>query len=648
MFDYKYIAIDLKSFYASVECADRGLNPLTTNLVVADARRSEKTICLAVSPSLKAYGVGGRARLFEAVRQVREVNAERLQALRCARAGAHSDARTSGRAEVQKAKSANARTRACVEACAATPDGRSNTASRACKGDFGSEGSDNQSFRNPHLFEDDCTGRDLEKYRPFEQSLFTSASFDDAVVQQNPEVELDFLIARPRMAKYIEVSTKIYQVYLKYFSPDDIHVYSIDEVFIDASKYANVHKMDIKTLASTVVSDVFQTTGITATAGIGTNLFLSKVALDVLAKHEEPDENGVRIAMLGEQTYKERIWPHRPLTDIWRVGRGYARKLEANGMFTMGDVARCSLGNRGDKLNEDLLFKLFGKNAELLIDHAWGHEPVTMREIKEYKPAVNCKASGQVLQHAYSTKAARLVVREMADALAFDLLAEGLVTDKLTLTVGYDCSCLEDGALATAYAGPVTSDRYGREVPQHAHGTVNLEEYTASSRIITKAILELYDRLVNPKLLVRRINLSAERVVSKEIAEQEKSHGQMSLFDWEEEAGAPSAGTGAAAADADVATAGVVPAGAAGAHRTAAGGMPGAPFGAECGEGAAGVSPSSPSSSEAALLEKERFLHDAVLDVRNKFGKNAVLRAVSLQEGATARQRNNQIGGHNA
>ena len=641
MFEYKYIAIDLKSFYASVECADRGLNPLTTNLVVADARRSEKTICLAVSPSLKAYGVGGRARLFEAVRQVREVNAERLQALRCARAGAHSDARTSGRAEVQKAKSANARTRACVEACAATPDGRSNTASRACKGDFGSEGSDNQSFRNPHLFEDDCTGRDFEKYRPFEQSLFTSASFDDAVVQQNPEVELDFLIARPRMAKYIEVSTKIYQVYLKYFSPEDIHVYSIDEVFIDASKYANVHKMDIKTLASTVVSDVFQTTGITATAGIGTNLFLSKVALDVLAKHEEPDENGVRIAMLGEQTYKERIWPHRPLTDIWRVGRGYARKLEANGMFTMGDVARCSLGNRGDKLNEDLLFKLFGKNAELLIDHAWGHEPVTMREIKEYKPAVNCKASGQVLQHAYSTKAARLVVREMADALAFDLLAEGLVTDKLTLTVGYDRSCLEDGALAAAYAGPVVSDRYGREVPQHTHGTVNLEEYTASSRIITKAILGLYDRTVNPKLLIRRINLSAERVVPKEVAEQEKSHGQMSLFDWEEEAEALFASAGAARAGTAIENA-------AGAHRTAAGGMPGAPFGAECGEGAAGVSPSSPSSSEAALLEKERFLHDAVLDVRNKFGKNAVFRAVSLQEGATARQRNNQIGGHNA
>ena len=636
MFEYKYIAIDLKSFYASVECADRGLNPLTTNLVVADARRSEKTICLAVSPSLKAYGVGGRARLFEAVRQMREVNAERLQALRHARAGtplnaraeAHSDAWAGGRSEVH------------TKTCAIALDGKNDAASCAHGDDSDSEGSGNQSFRNPHLLKDDCTGRDLEKYRSFEQSLFTSASFDDAVVQQNPEVELDFLIARPRMAKYIEVSTKIYQVYLKYFSPEDIHVYSIDEVFIDASKYANVHKMDIKTLASTVVSDVFQTTGITATAGIGTNLFLSKVALDVLAKHEEPDENGVRIAMLDEQAYKERIWPHRPLTDIWRVGRGYARKLEANGMFTMGDVARCSLGNRGDKLNEDLLFKLFGKNAELLIDHAWGHEPVTMREIKEYKPAVNCKASGQVLQHAYSTNAAHLVVREMADALAFDLLAEGLVTDKLTLTVGYDRSCLEDGALATAYVGPVASDRYGREVPAHAHGTVNLEEYTASSRAITKAILGLYDRTVNPRLLVRRINLSAERVVPKEVAEQEKSHGQMSLFDWEEEAGAPSADTGAATA------------GAAGTHcaagRGAAGGISGAPVGAECEVGAAGARPANPSPSESALLEKERFLHDAVLDVRNKFGKNAVFRAVSLQEGATARQRNKQIGGHNA
>ncbi len=632
MFEYKYIAIDLKSFYASVECADRGLDPLTTNLVVADARRTEKTICLAVSPSLKAYGVGGRARLFEAVRQVREVNAERLQALRRARAGtplnacagAHSEAWTSRQAKVH------------TKACAVTLGGKNNASSCAHGGNCDSEGSGNQSFRDPHFLEDDCTGRDLEKYRPFEQSLFTSASFDDAVVRQNAEVELDFLIARPRMAKYIEASTKIYQVYLKYFSPEDIHVYSIDEVFIDASKYANVHKMDIKTLASTVVSDVFRTTGITATAGIGTNLFLSKVALDVLAKHEDPDENGVRIAMLDEQAYKERIWPHRPLTDIWRVGRGYARKLEANGMFTMGDVARCSVGGRGDKLNEDLLFKLFGKNAELLIDHAWGHEPVTMREIKEYKPAVNCKASGQVLQHAYSAKAARLVVREMADALAFDLLAEGLVTDKLTLTVGYDRSCLEDGALAAAYAGPVTSDRYGREVPAHAHGTVNLEECTASSRTITKAILELYDRSVDPKLLVRRINLSAERVVPKEIAEQEKSHGQMSLFDWEEEAGASSSGAGAATA------------GAARTHRDAAGGTPGASVGAECGTGVAGAHSANTSPSEAALLEKERFLHDAVLDVRNKFGKNAVFRAVSLQEGATARQRNNQIGGHNA
>ncbi len=634
MFEYKYIAIDLKSFYASVECADRGLNPLTTNLVVADARRTEKTICLAVSPSLKAYGVGGRARLFEAVRQVREVNAERLQALRRACAGASSNARSEAHSDTW----ASGRSEVHTKACAVTLGGKNNASSFARESDFDSEGSGNQSFQSPHLFEDDCTGRDLEKYRPFEQSLFTSASFDDAVVQQNPEVELDFLIARPRMAKYIEVSTKIYQVYLKYFSPEDIHVYSIDEVFIDASKYANVHRMDIKTLASTVVSDVFQTTGITATAGIGTNLFLSKVALDILAKHEEPDENGVRIAILDEQAYKERIWPHRPLTDIWRVGRGYARKLEANGMFTMGDVARCSLGGRGDKLNEDLLFKLFGKNAELLIDHAWGHEPVTMREIKEYKPAVNCKASGQVLQHAYSAKAARLVVREMADALAFDLLAEGSVTDKFTLTVGYDRSCLEDGALAAAYAGPVTSDRYGREVPRHAHGTVNLEEYTASSRIITKAILELYDRSVNPKLLVRRINLSAERVVPKEIAEQEKSHGQMSLFDWEEEAGASSAGAGAVTATA----------GDAGTHRDAASGTPGAPIGAECGAGVAGARSTNPSPSESALLEKERFLHDAVLDVRNKFGKNAVFRAVSLQEGATARQRNNQIGGHNA
>ena len=557
-----YIAIDLKSFYASVECVERGLDPLDTNLVVADASRTEKTICLAVSPSLKAYKIPGRARLFEVVQRVKEINAARK--------------------------------------------------------------------------------RRAKNYK------FEGKSYIASELEKNKNLELSYIVAPPQMALYTKYSTAIYEIYLKYVAPEDMHVYSIDEVFIDITNYMKLYNSTAEDIARMIIGDVLHETGITATVGIGTNLYLCKIAMDVMAKRMIPDENGARIAYLDVVKYRKELWSHTPLTDFWRIGSGISKKLEANRLYTMGDVARCSLGNRGDKLNEDLLFKLFGKNAELLIDHAWGHEPVTMREIKEYKPAVNCKASGQVLQHAYSTKAARLVVREMADALAFDLLAEGLVTDKLTLTVGYDCSCLEDGALATAYAGPVTSDRYGREVPQHAHGTVNLEEYTASSRIITKAILELYDRLVNPKLLVRRINLSAERVVSKEIAEQEKSHGQMSLFDWEEEAGAPSAGTGAAAADADVATAGVVPAGAAGAHRTAAGGMPGAPFGAECGEGAAGVSPSSPSSSEAALLEKERFLHDAVLDVRNKFGKNAVFRAVSLQEGATARQRNNQIGGHNA
>lgn len=589
MFDYCYIAIDLKSFYASVECADRGLDPLTTNLVVADARRTEKTICLAVSPSLKSYGIGGRARLFEVVQRVREINADRLRMARRL-----------------KPTSSNA--------SSSVPSG-------------------------VLPFADDCTGRNLGAYRAFEQTLFTSASYDNTVVASHPKVELDFLIARPRMAKYIEVSTRIYEVYLKYFAPEDIHVYSIDEVFIDASRYANVHRMDIKTLASTVISDVLATTGITATAGIGTNLYLAKVALDVLAKHENPDENGVRIALLDEQAYKQRIWPHRPLTDIWRIGAGYARKLEAHGMHTMGDVARCSLGARSDARNEDLLFKLFGKNAELLIDHAWGYEPVTMREIKAYKPAVNCKTMGQVLQRAYDVEKARLVAWEMADQLAFDLLAEGLTTDKLTLTIGYDRSCAEGAGAVSAYRGPVVADRYGRLVPKPAHGTTNVRALTASSRIITQAVLDLYDRIVDPCLLVRRINVSAERVVSQEIADQAKTSGQMTLFDFDAECGAA------------VSKVGTSP------NRNAKsknepGGLFDASYRVDGFDSSdtrkARATATAGNRTTDAALEKERCLHDAMLDVRSKFGKNAVLRAANLQEGATARQRNNQIGGHSA
>lgn len=647
MFDYDYIAIDLKSFYASVECMSRGLDPLSTNLVVADASRTEKTICLAVSPSLKAYGVPGRARLFEVVQRVREVNAERLQALRRIKAN-------NGGACVQTVPTVQNRNqqrfgitaeRTGHEAGAGL-DAREvlyrNAADGSAAGDvFGDISGDGMGLRVENsvapwfslkeaLFETDCTGRSLSAYRPFEQALFTESSFNDNMVRSNQNFELDYLIAKPRMAKYIEMSAQIYQVYLKYFAPEDIHVYSIDEVFIDASKYAHVHKMDTKTLASRVVADVYQATGITATAGIGTNLFLAKVAMDVLAKHEEPDENGVRIAALDEWEYKRRIWPHKPITDIWRVGKGYARKLEQHGMFTMGDVARCSLGAFTDKLNEDLLYRLFGKNAELLIDHAWGYEPVTMEEMKNYKPAVNCKASGQVLQCPYSVKKARLVVSEMADQLAFDLLAAHLETDKLTLTVGYDRLGFADGASLAAYDGELVSDGYGRTVPKHAHGTANLKEYTASSRLIVSAILDLYDRIVDARLLVRRINVSAERVISEEEARQIQSHGQLSLFDELDAADDFISGNDPACTketrDGAQHTGG---------HEDAASELFEVP-----------AKPAFPVS--AAALEKERALHNTMLDVRTKFGKSAVLRAASLQEGATAMQRNRQIGGHNA
>ena len=535
------IAIDLKSFYASVECRARGLEPLTTNLVVADAARTEKTICLAVSPSLKAYGVGGRARLFEVVERVREVNAERATALRRTRlAPAINETRIS------------------------LP------------------------------FDGDRTGRDLDAYRPIPGAKFSRSSFDDTEVQVDPNVELDYLIARPRMATYLETSAEIYGVYLKHFAPEDIHVYSIDEVFIDASKYLMAAKMNAKELASAVVTDIYETTGITATAGVGTNLYLAKIAMDILAKHEEPDENGVRIAVLDEESYKRRLWAHEPITDFWRVGRGYATKLEAHGMTTMGDVARASLGGPSDRLNEDLLFQLFGKNAELLIDHAWGVEPVTMAEIKAYRPETNCKASGQVLQRPYSTIDARLVVWEMADQLALDLVSEGLQTDKITLTIGYDRESLADPAVKDAYQGEITTDRYGRRIPKHAHGTENLTNCTSSSHAIAEAALALYDRIIDDALLVRKVTIGAERVVSDEEAERLRSLEQPSLFT-EDELNA-------------------------------------------------GDEPATTEISQ----ERERAIQQTMLDVREKFGKNAMLRAANLQDGATARQRNQQIGGHRA
>ena len=391
-----YIAIDLKSFYASVECMERGLDPLTTNLVVANLSRTEKTICLAVSPSLKAYGIPGRARLFEVVQKVKEVNAQRQR---------------------------------------------------------------------------QAAGR-----------LLDGSSCDDTELKRNPGLAVDYIVAPPRMAHYIKCSTEIYSVYLKYIAPEDIHVYSIDEVFMDVTNYLGTYGLTARELAMKIILDVLHTTGITATAGIGSNLYLCKIAMDIVAKHIHPDINGVCIAKLDERSYRRLLWRHRPLTDFWRVGRGYAKKLEAQGLYTMGDIARCSIGKSTDYYNEDLLYKMFGVNAELLIDHAWGWEPCTIADVKAYKPEANSIGSGQVLQCPYTYGKTRLVLREMADQMALDLVDKGLVTSQLVLTVGYDIENLSDPKRRSSYQGGVTDDRYGRSIPKHAHGTINLDDYTASAK----------------------------------------------------------------------------------------------------------------------------------------------------------------------
>ncbi|EOS67409.1 DNA polymerase V [Oscillibacter sp. 1-3] len=492
-----YLAIDLKSFYASVECVERGLDPLTTNLVVADLSRTEKTICLAVTPSLKAWGISGRARLFEVVQRVKEVNAQRLRS---------------------------------------------------------------------------APGR-----------KFSGASFSDTELKADPGLAVDYIVAPPRMAHYMEWSTRVYNVYLKYIAPEDIHNYSIDEVLMDVTNYLDTYKCNARQLAMRIILDVLETTGITATAGIGTNLYLCKVAMDIVAKHIHPDVNGVRIAKLDERTYRRLLWDHRPLTDFWRVGGGYTRKLEAHGIYTMGDIARCSL------TDEDLLYRLFGVNAELLIDHAWGWEPCTMADIKAYKPESRSVGSGQVLQCPYSYDKARLVVREMADQLALDLVDKGLVTDQLVLTVGYDIENLK----GRTYQGEVTKDRYGRSIPKHAHGTANLEEYTASTRRIITAALELFDRIIDRKLLVRRLYLTAARVTDEESAPGKKAVEQLDLF------------TDYAAKQ----------------EREA---------------------------QETADLEREKKVQRTLLDIKKKYGKNAILKGMNLKEGATAKSRNEQIGGHKA
>lgn len=502
-----YIAIDLKSFYASVECRERSRDPLTTNLVVADPSRTEKTICLAVSPSLKKYGLSGRARLFEVIQKVNAAN------------------------NIRKLKAPN--------------------------------------------------------------HVFSGSSDDSTELQKNPSLKIDYIIAPPRMARYMEYSTKIYNIYLKYIAPEDIHIYSIDEVFIDVTHYLSTYNMTARTLAMTMIQDILDTTGITATAGIGTNMYLCKIAMDIVAKHIEPDKNSVRIAELDEMSYRRLLWNHKPLTDFWRVGRGYSKKLEKIGLYTMGDIARCSIGKSTDYYNEELLYKLFGINAELLIDHAWGYEPCTMEDVKAYKPETNSISSGQVLHCPYEFDKARLVVKEMIDLMALDLVDKGLVTNQIVLTIGYDIENMTDKNRSQSYKGTVTTNYYGKKVPKPAHGTTNLPKRTSSTTLITNAVMELYDKIVNKKLLIRRINIVANKLVDEHSVKNVNKYEQLDLFtDYEDL--------------------------------------------------------KKQREKENAESEREKRMQNTILDIKKKFGKNAILKGMNLQEGATAKDRNNQIGGHKA
>ena len=489
-----YVAIDLKSFYASVECKERGLDPITTNLVVADSSRTEKTICLAVSPALKSYGIPGRARLFEVVQKVKEVNIYR------------------------KRKATN--------------------------------------------------------------RTFTGSSYSDIELKKNKSLELSYIIAPPRMAYDMKYSSKIYNIYLKYFSSDDIYVYSIDEVFIDVTHYLKTYNMRAKELVTKVIQDVYQTTGITATAGIGTNLYLCKIAMDIVAKHVKPDENGVRIAGLDEMAYRKLLWGHRPLTDFWRVGKGYTKKLEEHGMYTMGDVARMSVKN------EDLLYKLFGVNAELLIDHAWGWESVTIESIKAYRPATNSICSGQVLHCPYNYENTKIIVKEMTELLALDLVEKGLVTNQIVLEVGYDVDNLKNQAISSLYNGEITTDKYGRKVPKHAHGTINIDHQTASSKVLTGYIIKLYEQIVNKQLLVRRINITVNNVVNENMVKT-SDYEQINLFvDYAEV------------------------------------------------------------NEKRKKEEAEKEIQKAMIGIKSKYGKNAILKGMNLQKEGTTIERNRQIGGH--
>lgn len=490
-----YIAIDLKSFYASVECVERGLNPLKTNLVVADESRTEKTICLAVSPSLKAYGIAGRARLFEVIESVKQVNNKRRLA---------------------------------------------------------------------------------NNYADFRCSSYDADELEDSLV------EVSYIVAPPRMNLYKKYSNDIFSVYLEFVSPQDILVYSIDEVFIDATNYIRQRKITPQQLATEMIARVFDVTGITATAGIGTNMFLCKVAMDIVAKHMPADKNGVRIAQLDEISFRQTLWEYKPITDFWRVGAGTAKRLASVGIYTMGDIARCSLGRQNDFYNEDLLYKLFGINAELLIDHAWGWEPCTIQDVKAYKPETKSISSGQVLTRPYSFDEAKIIVREMMELLALDLVDKGVVTNQIVLTVNYDIENVKKG-----FGGEISVDRYGRKIPKHSHSCINLGRFTSSTRILVGSALELFERIADSSLTVRKITVCANNITEESSVENQPV--QLDLF-----------------------------------------------------------TDYSKLTAEENMLKRERRLQNAMLNIQHRYGKNAILKGTNLQECATTRERNNQVGGHKA
>ena len=493
-----YMCIDLKSFYASVECVERGLDPITTNLVVADKSRTDKTVCLAITPSLKQYGLSGRARLYEVVQKVNEINKDRKSKIR-----------------------------------------------------YG----------------------------------FNGKSFDDIDLKKNPRLELDYIVAPPRMKHYMKYSTNIYNIYLKYLAPEDIYVYSIDEVFCDITNYLKTYNMTPKELVTKMIQDVYNTTGITATAGIGTNMFLAKVAMDIVAKHVEPNEFGVRIAELDEMSYRKELWNHRPLTDFWRVGRGYAKKLENNYLYTMGDIALCSIEN------ENLLYKLFGVNAELLIDHAWGFEPCTIEDVKKYKPSTTSLSSGQVLHEPYDYKKTKLIVKEMTELLTLDMVEKHYVTDQIVLTIGYDIENLKNSKIRDNYDGKITTDHYGRKVPKSSHGTIRIDHKTSSTKTISDAVINLYDSIINPVLLVRRVNIAVYNLSNEDEVKDNVIYKQYDLFSNIEEEVAKK-------------------------------------------------------NKELENEKSERKIQNVIINLKHKYGKNSILKGMNLEDGGTTIERNKQVGGH--